>query len=53
MSEITEIEENISSMYEALEDTLNEIHNTVKFRTAVPVEDVFVNTKKIVYTLVI
>lgn len=44
MNETSEIEDSIPAMYEAFEETLNDIHATVKFRTAVPVEDVFVKT---------
>lgn len=44
MTETSEIEENIPNMYDSFEETLNDIHATVKFRTAVPVEDVFVCT---------
>lgn len=42
ITEVGNIEENIPFIFSDFEDTLKELHDTVKFRTAVPVEDVFV-----------
>lgn len=42
MNEVSEIEDNVPNLYDAFEETLIDLHATVKFRTAVPVENVFV-----------